>query len=248
MCGRATLTAPAEDIAEIFEAKPIVIGPPRYNIAPTQPVVIVRPPRGASSGDARELALVRWGLIPWWAKPDEAKKIGARCVQARAETVRTMPAFRDAFKRHRCLVIFDGFYEWQTLPGKSPKKPERAPHHVRRPDRAPLAIAGVWDSWKDKATDDARVESCAVITTHAAGEVSRIHDRMPLVLPPTEWDAWLGSDDAAAAALLSPAAATLDRRAGHLEIVPVSTWVNDAKHEDARCLEPTGLVEGNLSP
>lgn len=244
MCGRATLTAPAEDIAAIFEAEPITIGPPRYNIAPTQPVVTVR----RAAGETRRLATARWGLIPWWAKPDEARRIGGRCVQARAESVRTSPAFRDAFNGRRCLVVFDGFYEWSDGPpqGRS-KKPTRVPHLVRRPDGEPLAIAGVWDCWTNDELATT-IASCAVLTTRSAGNVASIHDRMPLVLPANDWDCWLAADAEAAAALLSPSEEARERRACQLVIRRVSTWVNDVKHDDERCIEPADATGGSIAP
>jgi putative SOS response-associated peptidase YedK len=229
VCGRATLSSPAEDIAEIFGAPPIDVGPPRYNIAPTQPILTVR-----SAGEGRELALLRWGLIPWWAKPDEAKKIASRCIQARAETVRRSPAFRDAFRRHRCLVVVDGFYEWRTVDGK------KLPHLIRQSSRQPLAIAGVWDRWRAAATDDRSdaTESCAVLTTRSAGPLRELHDRMPLVLPPEAWTPWLSGSDAEAASLLAQGPEVLEPRAGDLVVIPVSTWVNNVRNEDPRCIEP----------
>lgn len=248
MCGRATLSSPAEDIAEIFEASPIDIGPPRFNIAPTQPILTVREPRALdedggvrSAHDrrrgpkvARELALVRWGLIPWWAKPDEVKKIGARCIQARAETARRAPAFRDAFKKKRCLVVVDGFFEWKTLPDG-----RRIPHLVRqRAGTIPFAIAGLGSSWGSVPND---IESCAVLTTRAAGAIKDLHSRMPLILLESDWDAWLGGTEEEAARLLDPPNEALLERTKELVVIPVSTWVNDVKHDDSRCIEPTGI-------
>lgn len=268
MCGRATLSSPAEEVARLFDVEPIAIGPARFNIAPTQPILTVRACRGLSepSGErsneerdavdhdrssgtvvARELAIVRWGLIPWWAKPDEAKKIASKCIQARVETARRSPAFRDAFKRHRCLVVVDGFFEWKTLPdGRS------VPHHVRKSRHGPFAIGAVWDSWRPPAPADAspdaprpaRIESCAVLTTRAAGAMKDLHDRMPLVLSRDEWTTWLGGTVEEAARLLEQDQRLLDERARDLVAVPVSTWVNDVRHEDPRCIEPmTGAAD-----
>ena len=267
MCGRATLSSPADDIAQLFDVAPIDIGPARFNIAPTQPILTVRertppPPstgersdqerdpgdhdRGAGTGVARELAIVRWGLIPWWAKPDEAKKIASKCIQARAETAPRSPAFRDAFKRHRCLVVVDGFFEWKTLPDG-----RRVPHHVRKSQRGPFAIGAVWDSWRPPSADaraDAteagvapkpeRIESCAVLTTRAAGPMKDLHHRMPLLLSRDEWATWLGGSVDDATRLLDQDPALLERRARDLVAVPVSTWVNDVRHEGPRCIEP----------
>ena len=222
MCGRATLAVSAEEIAEIFDVDPIDIGPPRFNLAPTQALVTVRSTDRETK--SRHLEIVRWGLIPWWAKAEEARKIGARCVQARAETAPASPAFRDAFKRQRCLVVVDGFYEWKTLPDG-----RRLPYHVRRSSRAPFAIAGLWDRWK---TDASHVESGTVLTTPARGELASVHDRMPLVLARPQWSDWLAGDVDEAKLLLREG--TVD----DLVIVPVSTWVNDVKHDDPTCIEP----------
>jgi putative SOS response-associated peptidase YedK len=267
MCGRATLSSPAEDIAEIFETSVIDIGPPRYNLAPTQPILTVRRPRAVplepglgSAHDRpdsrtieRELALVRWGLIPWWAKPDEAKKIGARCIQARAETARNGPAFRDAFKKKRCLVVVDGFFEWKTLPDG-----RRIPHLVRQSTgKIPFAIAGLWSSWREKSSirkDDEeepvseeesdaseRIESATVLTTRSAGTIRDLHSRMPLVLFQKDWDVWLGGSEEEAALLLKPTNDILAERAKELIVIPVSTWVNDVKHDDPKCIEETPI-------
>jgi len=251
VCGRATLATPVDAIAELFDAPPIDIGPPRFNIAPTQALVAVRTAREASQKDGqegggrapRELALLRWGLVPWWAKPEDAKKLGSRCVQARAETLQGSPAYRDAFRRHRCLVVIDGFYEWKTLPDG-----RRVPHHVKRSRGEPFAIAAVWDSWKPAGSAEPlgwvtaeRLESCAVVTTRAAGAIREIHDRMPLVLPANDWDTWLSGSVDEAARLLRPETAVLEERASALLATPVSTLVNDVRNDDPRCIEPATL-------
>lgn len=251
MCGRATLSSPASDVAELFDVEPIDLGPPRFNIAPSQPILTVRAKRSPSTGEEdvphdassatsrrREMALVRWGLIPWWAKPDEAKKIASRCIQARAETAPRSSAFRDAFRRHRCLVVIDGFFEWKTLPDG-----RRMPHHIRRARHEPFAIAGLWDSWRPPSAEDGarspeRIESCAVLTTRSAGRIAAVHDRMPLVLPANDWDVWLSDSVENAAQLLAPTTDVLEQRANALVVVPVSTWVNDVRHDDPRCIEP----------
>jgi putative SOS response-associated peptidase YedK len=251
--------ASGEDIADLFEVPPIDIGPPRWNLAPSQPILTIRPAgdtaanaedqdRSRGIAFARELVPVRWGLIPWWAKADEAKKIASRCIQARAETARRAPAFRDAFRRHRCLVIVDGFFEWKTLPDG-----RRIPHHLRKRGSEPFAIAGLWDSWRDRSHTEAsqandptvqtrpqevRVESGAVLTTRAGGATRDLHDRMPLVLAASEWRQWLFGSVEEAALLLAPDQEILDQRAEELVIIPVSTWVNDVRHDDPRCIEP----------
>lgn len=225
MCGRATLTVDVEEIAEVIGALPLEGGLPKnrkgWNLAPTDPMVIVRPRR---EDEQREMAVARWGLIPWWAKKDEAKKLGSRFVQARVETLAKTPAFRDAFKRHRCLVIVDGFYEW-----KSEADGNRAPHHVRREDRKPFAIAGVWDSWTSSETGEI-IESCAVVTTEAKGHIADIHDRMPLVIGKDAYDAWLKGtpEEASKVEAVTPELVTM----------AVSKYVNDVRHDDEQCTLP----------
>jgi putative SOS response-associated peptidase YedK len=223
MCGRATLTTSVEEVAEVIGALPLEgpgLGGPKFNLAPSMPMLVVRPTRK----HPRTMELARWGLIPWWAKKEEAKKLGSRFVQARIETIGTTAAYRDAFKRHRCLVIVDGFYEWKTLGDGT-----RAPHHVRRDDRKPFAIAGVWDTWTSPETGEI-IESCAVVTTEAKGPIATLHDRMPLVVAPNAYDAWLAGTP--------EEAANVDAVTPSLVTVPVSTWVNSVRHDDARCIEP----------
>jgi putative SOS response-associated peptidase YedK len=222
MCGRATLTVDVEEIAEVIGALPLEGGlaKPRFNLAPTDPMLIVRP----TKDHPRVMALARWGLVPWWAKKEEAKKLGSRFVQARVETVATTPAFRDAFKRHRCLVIVDGFYEWKTVGDGN-----RMPHHVRREDRKPFAIAGVWDSWTSKETGEI-IESCAVVTTEAKGPIASIHDRMPLVIEKDAYDTWLRGrpEEASKVSAVTPDLVTM----------AVSKYVNNVRHDDERCTLP----------
>lgn len=224
MCGRATLTCDVEEIAEVFGVSPIPVGPPRFNIAPGQDVAVIRNARPSSTsqgGGGRELALVRWGLVPWWAKDT---KVSGKTLQARAETVEKAPAFRDAFAKNRCLFVVDGFYEW------SGKGKARQPHHVRLASGSPFAIAAIWDSWN--GPDGARLETCAVVTTSSRGPIERLHDRMPLVLDADARDRWLSTSTADARAALDSAASL------ELVVIPVSTWVNDVRHDEPRCLEP----------
>lgn len=230
MCGRATLITGVEEIAEIFGVEPIPLGPPRFNVAPGQDLAVVRPSSSSSPASSRELALVRWGLVPWWSKDG---KMSGKTIQARGETVARAPAFRDAFKSRRCLVVVDGFYEWSGT-GKA-----RQPHHITLGGGGPFAIAGVWDSWK--SPDGVRLETCAVVTTAARGAIQRLHDRMPLVLEGEERDRWLSPSPEEASALVTDAGAR-EAMATRLVVVPVSTWVNDVRHEDPRCIEPAAVA------
>lgn len=246
MCGRAILVTSVTEIAEIFDVEPIDIGPPRFNLAPGQPAVVVRNQKRTEDGTipGRELALLKWGLVPRWA---DSTKIGGRLVQARAETVATTPAYRGAFKFQRCLFVADGFYEWKAEgssdPEKKAKSKVRIPYRLRRADEAPFAIAALWARWKSKDGDV--LDSCAVVTTEARGVVATIHDRMPLVLDSDAQARWLAGNEEEAKALVAeaPAISAIEP----FDAVPVSTWVNDVKHDDARCLEATAY-EGAAQP
>lgn len=167
MCGRFTLRVPAAELVEIFRLLRRPDVQPRYNIAPTQPVAVVR-----RIDRGRELSMLRWGLVPSWAKDP---KIGARMINARAETVATKPAFRTALRRRRCLVPADGFYEWAKSAGGT-----KQPHYITRRDGRPFAFAGLWESWD--GPDGSSIESCTIVTTEANDLVGRIHDRMPVIL------------------------------------------------------------------
>ena len=170
MCGRYMLTSPVEALRQLFmfEQRPNLMA--RYNIAPTQEVPIVRLTRDRA---ARELIMVRWGLVPFWA---DDLAIGNRLINARCETVHTARAFREAYGRRRCLVPADGFFEWQKQ-GKL-----RQPFLIERKDRAPFAFAGLWERWR--GADDAVVRSCTIITCPANKLVAPLHDRMPVILTP----------------------------------------------------------------
>jgi putative SOS response-associated peptidase YedK len=232
MCGRATLVTPIDEIAEQLGVEPIDAGPPRYNIAPGTPLLVVRVPRD----DARnELALVKWGLEPFWTRDQKRSK---PFIQARAETVETAAPYRRAFESHRCLVVVDGFYEWST-PAR--KGGPRQPHHVHRPDGGVFTLAGLWERYR--ADDGHLVETCAVVTTGAQGEIQRLHDRMPLVVAPPDRETWLRGAPAAAHELIAGAPVSQRARAAELRAEPVSLWVNDVKHDDPRCLAPAALAE-----
>lgn len=220
MCGRYTITSPEEAIREVFG----VVWPedfaPRYNVAPTQTVPIVRRPREAPEGGGREGALVRWGLIPFWAK--EAA-IGNRLINARADSVAARPAFRDSFAKRRCLVVADGFFEWQKTGGR------KQPYWIRLKSRRPFAFAGLWSSWRDSQGE--RVESCTIITTDANDLCRPIHPRMPVILPPADHDRWLDPDPGDTG-LLRPF------EAEPMEAVAISPRVNKPENDDAQVLAP----------
>ena len=173
MCGRFNQHTEPRSWAEVFGILRGLSTPwqPRYNIAPTQTVLAVR------ETDQREFFTPKWGLIPSWSKD---AKIGASCINARTETVDTKPAFRSAFKRRRCLVMADGFYEW--------RKPEKTPFYISLRDGQPMPFAGLWETWE---SPDGPVESCTICTTDANDMMGQLHDRMPIILPPAAIELWL---------------------------------------------------------
>lgn len=212
MCGRYASTRSAADLSALFEAVDETGGglAPDYNVAPTDPVALVR---HSERADGRVLSLARWGLVPSWAKD---AKGGARMINARAETVATSRAFGPSLRRRRCLVPADGWYEWVKRPdGKQP-------YFMTDPAGGPLAFAGLWAVW---GSGDQRLLSSSVITVAALGEFAAVHDRMPLVLPPERWSEWLAGEDPTAC--LAPDAEWLTR----LEIRPVGSAVGDVRND-----------------
>jgi putative SOS response-associated peptidase YedK len=221
MCGRYTLRANSHDLNEVFATLNSIEWSPRYNIAPTQTVVAVRQ---QEKGKKRELALMKWGLIPSWAKD---QKIGNSLINARADTATTKPSFRSAFKRRRCLVATDGFYEWQAVPGQKVKQP----FHIGIKDSPVFAFAGLWEYWEDP--EGKPIESCAIITTDANEEMAPIHSRMPVILPPEAYDEWLDrelQDPEPLQRLLQPYPAK------KMQLTPVSTLVNSPRNESPQCV------------
>ncbi|MFV0526695.1 MAG: SOS response-associated peptidase [Acidimicrobiales bacterium] len=237
MCGRFVSVSSPDELAGYFEAEisDHVLGPnglePNYNVAPTDGVYAVRVRDGH-----RELTELRWGLVPYWAKD---RRIGARMINARSETVFTKPAFRGAVHRHRCLIPADGFYEWAEVAGHRTKQP----YFIHHRDDDPLVFAGVWDRWRprpDPATPagdgdepPAVLETCAVITCPANTTMAPVHDRMPVLLTPDRWDRWIAptDDPEALADLLVPAPD------GVLTLRPVTTRVNSVRNNGSGLLD-----------
>lgn len=218
MCGRTSLKASPEEIAEAFGLDAVPDLSARYNIAPTQPMPVVW--RGRES-KKRELHLVRFGLIPFWEREPTS---AARHVNARAETVLTARPFAQSAKKRRCLVVCDGFYEWKHEEGKK----KRVPYRIHFEGDAPFALAGVWDRWV--APDGEVVESCAIVTGPARGVVAPLHDRMPLLVPRERYDAWLDREHDPAALLHEMTEATPAWTADR-----ISAYVNDPRHEGPEC-------------
>jgi putative SOS response-associated peptidase YedK len=216
VCGRYTLAGPdPAGVRARFGLDEALEIRPRYNVAPGDDVLAV-------TGDGG--ALLRWGLVPGWAKDPQA--LGLKLINARAESVTERPAFRESFARRRCLVVADGFYEWERRPDGT-----RRPWWITRPGGEPFAFAGVWASWRPRR-DVEPLRTCAIVTTRASDAIAPLHDRMPVMLEPAAEAAWL--DPATAPddllALCVPAEATAQRAVGPA--------VNDARHDAPDCLEP----------
>jgi putative SOS response-associated peptidase YedK len=214
-------------MVELFQLLRLPELQPRYNIAPTQPVAVIR-----QRGSARELSLMRWGLIPSWAK-DPA--IGSRMINARAETVATKPSFRAAFKRRRCLIPADGFYEWQKRDGRT-----KQPFYIGLKDEQPFAFAGLWESWT--AADGSEIESCTVITTAANDLLRELHDRMPVILDEDDYPRWLDPKPVSADNLQSLLHPFPSER---MRFYPVNTVVNSPQNEVPQCIQRAG-TQGTL--
>lgn len=234
MCGRFALTLPPEAVRGYFRYVERPNFPPRYNIAPTQPVAIVRLEKSATGLKMRHFSLARWGLLPAFVKDPKDFPL---LINARAETVLDKPSFRNAMRRRRCIFIADAFYEWRrTLAAGAGARKGRAsaiPFLLRRADRQPLAMAGLWETWTGPNGEE--MDTACIVTTDANGLMAAIHDRMPVILEPENFDLWLDtidSDLAGAAALMRPAAD------GVLEAVQISTAVNKVSNDGPQVQEP----------
>jgi putative SOS response-associated peptidase YedK len=272
MCGRYAASSRPDDLVEEFEieadrtgepARSVLASPqspapgtPDYNVAPTKqaPVVLTRAPRSGEDedggGPVRQLRLLTWGLVPSWAKDI---KVGLRMINARAETLLDKPAFAKAAAARRCLVPADGWYEWQASPTVTDRKgkPRKQPFFVRRADGKPMALAGVYEFWRDPALPpddpDAWLTTYAIVTQAAEPGLDRIHDRQPLVLDPEQWAGWL-----------DPAQTDLDMvreqlqpgAPGRFEAWPIGAAVGSIRNNGPQLLEPVGRdqLEGVVDP
>jgi putative SOS response-associated peptidase YedK len=229
MCGRYLITSAPEAIRALFRYDEQPNFPPRYNVAPTQPVPIVRLVEGK-----RQFALVRWGLLPSWVKDPKAFSL---LINARAESMLAKPAFRNAVRRRRCLFPADGFYEWKR------DGERKRPFLVRPRSRRPIAFAGLWETWTGPNGEE--VETAAIVTTQASRGIAAIHDRMPAILPPEAFDLWLdcGRVDAqTAAALIAPSPDSL------IEAYEISAAVNRVANDSPALLEPVSAPAHPLPP
>jgi putative SOS response-associated peptidase YedK len=239
MCGRYARFSPAHIYRMLFELEEIVEMLPQFNIAPGQSVYAVRgiPLRKAQSKSttskqenrqqtfSKEMDTLRWGLIPFWAKDP---KIGYRLINARSETAAKKPSFRTPFKKRRCLIPADGFYEWQKQ-----KDDPKQPFFIHRNDKKPFAFGGLWDSWQSEEKKET-IESCTILTTRSNSLVKSIHDRMPVIIPEEKYDFWLNplnDDTDSLQELLEP----YDEKI--MEAYPVSQYVNNPKNKGKKCIE-----------
>jgi putative SOS response-associated peptidase YedK len=220
MCGRYNLITDAQALIDFFRIEQTLLDlaqlQPRYNIAPGQDVPIVR-----DSGKGRELVPARWGLVPHWSKEERPKY---STINARAETVAGKPAYREAFRHKRCLIPATGFYEWSQKDG------QKTPHHIRLAHDELFAFAGLWDHWSREGTG---FDSCSIIVTGANHAMQPVHDRMPVILNPAQYNTWLNTahyNRGQLESLLMP-------YAGSLQVYPIGRRVNSPKHDDPQCLE-----------
>ncbi|MEO6447483.1 MAG: SOS response-associated peptidase [Gemmatimonadaceae bacterium] len=225
MCGRFGLTRPERLDLQRFGVEHVPPLLPRFNIAPGSEILTITERDGG-----RVAELLRWGLVPSWAKEPS---IGNRLANARSETVFEKPAFRSAIRSRRCLVLADVFYEWQVVPGQSRKQP----HAIRMVDGEPFALGGLWEYWRPREGDGDPLVTCALLTTDANSLMTGIHDRMPVIVPQDQFGPWLDSrtPDPAVRDLMLPVQSEL------LEAWPVSLRVNNPTADDERVLEPVDV-------
>ncbi len=233
MCGRFVSSSPPDQLAKYFDVEALgeSLLDPNYNVAPTNDIYAV-----LESGGVRRMEPLHWGLVPFWAKE---LKIGNRMINARSETLATKNAFRSAFKKRRCIIPADGFFEWEKIEGRKTKQP----YFIHRKDDEPLAFAGLWEVWRGPDRDsDESVTSCTIITTSANETMEKIHDRMPVILPPSAYDEWLDRDDddvETLGRLLVPAPVSL------LTMHTVSTDVNKVQNKGPELIESIDPSSGD---
>ncbi len=220
MCGRFAFYSPSEATAALFGAASSTEVEPRYNIAPTQFIAAVR----RDEQDTPELTMLRWGLVPFWAKDPS---IGNRMINARSETVAEKPSFRNAYKKRRCLVLADGFYEWRK------EGDVETPYFISLADGSPFAFAGLWEDWNSKESDES-LQTTAIITTAANDFMATLHQRMPVVMRPAEAARWLAGDMELLPELIDDSPA--------FQAWPVDRKVNNARNEGADLIDPAGEI------
>ncbi|MBN1327853.1 MAG: SOS response-associated peptidase [Candidatus Heimdallarchaeota archaeon] len=232
MCGRFARFSPAHVFRMLFQLNEFIDFPPQYNISPGQDIyavrgIIMRDEQARTTSVAgnfeKEVVLLRWGLIPFWTKDPT---IGNRMINSRSDTVTEKPSFKTAFKNHRCLVPTDGFYEWQKQ-----KDGGKQPYFIRMKSEEPFAFAGIWDKWK--SSEEHIIESCSILTTEPNSLLKPIHNRMPVIIDPSDFDQWLNpsnTDIEQLKTLLKP----FDAK--KMDAYPVSTYVNNPLSKDKQCI------------
>jgi putative SOS response-associated peptidase YedK len=227
MCGRFVSASPPDELARYFDVDNVAesLLEPNWNVAPTTDIYTI-----TSDGSARRLDAFHWGLVPLWAKDPN---VGNKMINARAESLAEKNAYKHAFKRRRCLIPANGFYEWKKVPGQKAKQP----YFIHHPDGDLYALAGLWEVWRGADRQGEPLHSATIITTSPNPEMAKIHDRMPVILPPSAWDQWLdpSNDDLETLGTLlvpAPAAMTV--------MHPVSTEVNNVRNTGAHLIDPTG--------
>jgi putative SOS response-associated peptidase YedK len=220
MCGRFAFYSPSEATAALFGVSSSMEVQPRYNIAPTQYIAAIR----EDNKQERELVMLRWGLVPFWAKDPS---IGNRMINARAETVAEKPSYRAAFRHRRCIVLADGFYEWRR------QNDTKTPYYISLASQEPFALAGLWESWTDKQSGES-LQTTTLITTEANEFMRRLHHRMPVVLQTAVADEWLAGSEQ----LLEQAA----DRTPALQAWPVDRNVNNARNEGENLIDVAGDI------
>lgn len=223
MCGRFAFYSPTEAAAALFGVSTAVEIKPRYNIAPTQEIAAIRN-TGEGQGDERELVMLRWGLVPFWAKDPS---IGNRMINARAETVAEKPSYRAAFRHRRCVVLADGFYEWRR------ENDSKTPYFISLASDEPFALAGLWENWTDKATGES-LQTTTLITTEANEFMQPLHHRMPVIVQSDAANEWLAgsADPLEHAALHTP----------QLKAWPVDRRVNNARNQGEELIHVAGEI------
>ncbi|MEM9207982.1 MAG: SOS response-associated peptidase [Pseudomonadota bacterium] len=221
MCGRFAFYSPSEATAKLFGAEAIANFSPRYNVAPTQDVAAIR---SVADSGSRELVGLRWGLVPFWAKDPS---IGNRMINARAETVDEKPSFRNAYRKRRCVILADGFYEWRK------ETSGKTPYYISLASGSPMGFAGLWEDWTDKSTGES-LQTGTIVTTAANAFMQPLHQRMPVTLVPETATLWL--DDP------GELLATFAKTAPELRAWPVSRQVNSPANDGPELIESSGAA------
>ena len=224
MCGRFVSSSPPDEIAKYFGVEEVSerVLEPNYNVAPTLDIYTV-----LETGGVRRLEPIHWGLVPIWAKD---MKVGNRMINARAESLAEKNAYKRAYRKRRCIIPADGFYEWRKVPGQKKKQP----YFIQRTDGEPFAFAGLWEVWRGPDREGDPIASCTIITGEPNEKMSEIHDRMPVMLPPSAWDTWLDpevDDLDLLGKFLVPAPSKL------ITIHPVSTEVNNVRNQGPQLMD-----------